>query len=115
MDYLIRRRATGSTDAFANRLGICRRSLFNYLKHLRALGAEIEFSKESNSYIYTKPGKLWLECRFDAPEKVKGGINLQSANLLHSQRIYLNRQVTFWPKTINSTLPDGGIPEKPYE
>jgi hypothetical protein len=53
MDNFINRKGTGTADEFADRLGICRRSVFNYFDKLRYYGAEIEFCSEKNSFIYT--------------------------------------------------------------
>ncbi len=53
MDNLINRKGTGTADELAERLGICRRSVFNYFDKLRERGAEIEFCSQKNSFIYT--------------------------------------------------------------
>lgn len=55
LDGLIRRKATGSSDQLATRLGCSRRTVYNLLKTLRELGAEIRYCKERRSYYYEKP------------------------------------------------------------
>jgi len=52
MDQLIRFRETGTPEDFANRLGISVRTLYNYLKILKELGADIQYNTYSISYEY---------------------------------------------------------------
>lgn len=49
---------TGNADAFAEKLGICRASLFNLINELKDYGIEIEYSRECQTYRYTKPDKV---------------------------------------------------------
>ncbi|MEQ8339183.1 MAG: HTH domain-containing protein [Cyclobacteriaceae bacterium] len=58
MDDLIRRRATGSSDEFANKLGISRSSLMEYIKLLKELNAPISFDHYNNTYYYLINCKL---------------------------------------------------------
>lgn len=52
MDDLIRRRATGTPDEFAARLGLGKSVLMEELRELKELGAEITYCRESQSYYY---------------------------------------------------------------
>ncbi len=52
MDKLIKRRSTGNPKEFANKLGISKSQLFNYLEELRYRGAEINYNKTLETYIY---------------------------------------------------------------
>ena len=52
LDGLIRRKATGSSDQLAARLGCSRRTVYNLLETLRELGAEIHYCTERRSYHY---------------------------------------------------------------
>lgn len=56
VDHLIRIRGTGSPKQLARRLGISERSLFEYLKFMKELGAPIKYSKNRQSYYYTEIG-----------------------------------------------------------
>jgi len=63
MDDLIRRKATGTPDEFANRLGLGKSVLMEELRELKQLGAEITYCKDRQSYYYEqefvlKIGKL---------------------------------------------------------
>ena len=58
LDKLIKRRSTGNPKEFANKLGISKSQLFNYLEELRDRGAEIYYSKTLETYIYRKPVEL---------------------------------------------------------
>ncbi len=52
MDDLIRRKATGTPDEFAMRLGLGKSILMDELRDLKELGAVITYSRESQSYYY---------------------------------------------------------------
>ena len=53
MDDLIARRATGTPEAFAQRMHLCRSELMNCLNELRQLGADIRYCKNRQSYYYS--------------------------------------------------------------
>lgn len=79
-DFYIRRKATGSPDQFASKLGISRRSILRNLKDLKELGIPIRYSKERNSYYYSEEGKIvsnLFECnkiRKEEMKKITGGV-----------------------------------------
>ncbi len=73
MDDLIRRRATGKANEFAEKLGISRSQLMQDVKELREMGAPIEFCQTNQSYIFTRPCSLSIDL-----DKVKGGKNILS-------------------------------------
>ena len=52
VDYLINRKATGTSDQLATRLNISRRSVFRLLDELKAIDAPVQFSKHYQSYVY---------------------------------------------------------------
>ncbi len=56
IDYLIRSRSTGSPNAFARRLGISERALYDTLDRMRFLGAPITYCKLNKTYYYTEKG-----------------------------------------------------------
>jgi biotin operon repressor len=59
IDSLVRRRATGSPDQLAHRLGISRATWFEWLGQLRAdLGLPIAYDAAAQTYYYTRPGRL---------------------------------------------------------
>jgi len=60
MDQLIRFRETGTPEDFANRLGISVRTLYNYLKILKELGADIQYNTYSISYEYLSEIRLYI-------------------------------------------------------
>ena len=72
MDDLIRRKATGTAEEFAHRLGISRRILMENLSDLRELGAPIEYDDCCKSYYYKGEFSLFLHNR-DALNKIRGG------------------------------------------
>ncbi|CAN5527288.1 hypothetical protein BH10BAC4_BH10BAC4_05770 [soil metagenome] len=52
MDHLIRLKATGSPEEFAQRLGLGKTVLMEELKELKELGAKISYCKVRRSYLY---------------------------------------------------------------
>lgn len=54
MDALIRRRATGTPEEFAERLGLCRSALMENIREMKELGAPISYCKHRQSYFYEK-------------------------------------------------------------
>jgi hypothetical protein len=53
LDTLVRRQATGSPEHLAERLGMSRSSLFEFISFLRnEMHAPVRYSKSLNSYIY---------------------------------------------------------------
>jgi HTH domain len=73
MDDLIRRKATGSADEFARKLGVSRRILMENLGDLKELGAPIEYDDCCKSYYYKGEFSLFLH-NGDA-NKIRGGAN----------------------------------------
>ncbi|UII34252.1 helix-turn-helix domain-containing protein [Fulvivirga ulvae] len=52
LDLQIRQGSTGNAAELAQKLGISKRSVFNYLKWMKDRGAPITFSRIRKSYIY---------------------------------------------------------------
>ncbi len=60
LDALIKRKGTGSASELAVRLNISRATVYRYLNELKHFGAEIEFCRHRNSFIYQNDFKLRL-------------------------------------------------------
>jgi predicted DNA-binding transcriptional regulator YafY len=60
LDQFIRRKKTGSPPEFARKMGISERSLYEYLKVLKELGAPIRFSRLEHSYYYEVEGQFYV-------------------------------------------------------
>jgi hypothetical protein len=61
LDALVRRQATGSPEHLAERLGMSRSSLFEFIAFLRdEMQAPLRYSKKLNSYIYEYVPKFYL-------------------------------------------------------
>ena len=58
LDQLIRQKGTGSPPEFARKMGISERSLYEYLKVLKDLGAPIKWSRQEKSYYYSMEGQF---------------------------------------------------------
>lgn len=49
---------TGDASSFAEKLGICRASLYNLLDELKSYGIDIVYSRERQSYLYLHPERV---------------------------------------------------------
>jgi phage antirepressor YoqD-like protein len=76
MDDLIRRKATGTPEEFAKRLGVGKTMLMEELRELKLLGAEFYYCKTSQSYCYENEFELKIG-RLDKNQQqsLKGGQN----------------------------------------
>jgi predicted DNA-binding transcriptional regulator YafY len=60
LDSFIRSKGTGSPPEFAQKMGVSERSLYEYLKVLKDLGAPIRFSRQERSYYYENGGQFQI-------------------------------------------------------
>jgi predicted DNA-binding transcriptional regulator YafY len=67
IDMLIRREKTGSPVEFADKLGISRSQLYNYLDELRDYGAGIIYDRAKGSYMYMYPVEIRAEFSLTFP------------------------------------------------
>jgi biotin operon repressor len=72
MDDLIRRRATGSPDEFAQRLGISRSVLMEHIRDLKEMGAPIRFCDITRSYYYPSNYTFIVNKRKEMSELIGG-------------------------------------------
>jgi len=93
IDQLIRQKRTGNAMQFAEKIGVSRRQIYNFLDDLKNLGMEIEYDRNSGTYYYKKLYKLRFT--FDIEEldeqemfKCQGGQNLCRKAL---KGIYIDR------------------------
>ena len=61
IDSLICRRATGTPEEFANKLGIRRSTLFLSLQEMRELGVDIRYSCIQQSYYYADNRRIKIK------------------------------------------------------
>jgi predicted DNA-binding transcriptional regulator YafY len=60
LDQFIRQKGTGAPPDFARKMGISERSLYEYLKVLKDLGAPIKWSRQERSYYYSIDGQFYI-------------------------------------------------------
>jgi predicted DNA-binding transcriptional regulator YafY len=60
LDQFIRQKGTGAPPEFARKMGISERSLYEYLKVLKDLGAPIKWSRQDRSYYYAIDGQFYI-------------------------------------------------------
>jgi predicted DNA-binding transcriptional regulator YafY len=58
LDYLISHKKTGNPEALASKVGISERSIYDYLRIMKSMGAPISYSREHLSYYYKEDGKF---------------------------------------------------------
>jgi len=61
LDFLIRTKSSGCPEKLAGKLGVSRRTVFDYIDILRALGAEIEYDYFQQSYFYKREGRFCFQ------------------------------------------------------
>lgn len=64
MNNLIRRKATGNPEKFAEKIGISKSNLTLYLDYIRAKGIQVIYDKERQSYCYEMDGEVHYQCGF---------------------------------------------------
>lgn len=73
MDDLIRRKATGTPEEFAYRLGIRKTMLMEELQELKTLGAEITYCRTRSTYYYLNAFELKIGIDRSAQKMIVGG------------------------------------------
>ena len=61
LDNLIRSKKTGELSILSKQIGISHRQIIIQLEFLKCLNAKIKFSKEFNSFYYSKPFELLFQ------------------------------------------------------
>jgi predicted DNA-binding transcriptional regulator YafY len=69
LDYLIHLKSTGTPANCANKIGISERSLYDYLKMLKEMGAPIKFSRNRGTYYYNEEGRFRVSFISRLPEE----------------------------------------------
>ncbi|GAB4236176.1 MAG: hypothetical protein Tsb0034_10720 [Ekhidna sp.] len=83
LNKLIEQEQTGTPDELAARLGIKRRTLYDLLENIKALGAEVEYDRKSKTFYYRNNHKIDIDfslhvLREGEVEKIYGGSQLFS-------------------------------------
>lgn len=76
MDDLIRRKATGTPNEFAEKLGLSPSQLFLVLKEMKELGTPIQYCTVRKSYYYEVEGRLVIVDFVEEGQRIKGGKNI---------------------------------------
>lgn len=80
-DQLIRMEVTGCSENFARKLNVSRSTLFELLKCLKQLGADIYYNHDKLSYVYKVPIKLVFKLEKQELNKISGGKITQSEKI----------------------------------
>jgi predicted DNA-binding transcriptional regulator YafY len=56
LDHLINHKSTGTPADCAMKIGISERSLYDYMKILKDMGAPVKFSRGRRTYFYSEGG-----------------------------------------------------------
>jgi predicted DNA-binding transcriptional regulator YafY len=67
LDHLIQYKSTGNPTSLAQKIGISERSLYDYLRILKDMGAPVRFSRGRRTYYYAEGGHFHIS--FLAKEK----------------------------------------------
>lgn len=60
VDQLIRQKRTGNASELANKLGISRRQVYNFMEELKELGLEPEYNRVAQSFIYCNSHRVHI-------------------------------------------------------
>jgi predicted DNA-binding transcriptional regulator YafY len=60
LDHLIQYKSTGTPTDCAQKIGISERSLYDYLRTLKEMGAPVRFSRGRRTYYYTEGGHFHI-------------------------------------------------------
>jgi len=58
IDYLIKRKATGDLENFANKNGLSKRAMSDVLNDMKALGFPIKYDRTRCTYFYDEAGEM---------------------------------------------------------
>ncbi|SMO72360.1 HTH domain-containing protein [Solitalea koreensis] len=64
LDYLIKTSKTGSRKVLAQKLKVSERTISRWLEFMRDRGAEIEYDRKINSFLYKKSGNFVVKAEF---------------------------------------------------
>src|SRR5260221_7087738 len=104
MDDLIRRKATGTPEEFAERLGLGKTILMEELRELKELGAAVCYNRNIQSYCYENDFELKIGCLSSLEQnKVRGGQNFFMDFPLSS--VLPNHRLLYWHRNVFETLP----------
>lgn len=60
LDHLIHYKSTGNPASLAQKIGISERSLYDYLRILKDMGAPVRFSRDRRTYYYAEGGHFHI-------------------------------------------------------
>ncbi|MFT3749899.1 MAG: hypothetical protein QM768_16365 [Agriterribacter sp.] len=63
IDYVIRRRATGNLETFAEKNRLSKRGLAAILQEMKEMGFPVKYSRKLSSYYYEEEGEM-VKCLF---------------------------------------------------
>lgn len=63
IDYVIKRKATGSLATFAEKNRLSKRGLAAILQEMKEMGFPVKYSRQLNSYYYEEEGEM-VKCLF---------------------------------------------------
>ena len=68
---LLKKEHTGSAAKIAKEMGVHRNTIINYFLELRAMGAEIEYDNERNTYYFKKSFDIQLKIKISEGQHKK--------------------------------------------
>ncbi|HEV3250551.1 MAG TPA: HTH domain-containing protein [Puia sp.] len=80
LDFLIHHKSTGTPADCAQKIGISERSLYDYLRILREMGAPVRFSRGRRTYYYAEGGHFHIS--FLSKEKEAQFAGLEQGELV---------------------------------
>jgi len=92
IDQFIRMQATGTPKELADKLGLSKSTVFEYIYLMKEMNAPIEYDNFAKSYIYTKKGKFILE--FELSELSDNELkNIDAGEILKKYSFFLHSPI----------------------
>ena len=66
---LIKSEKTGTVTDLADKLHVCKKTVYNYFDEIRDQEINLEFSREKNSFYYDTPDEVIFEVEFFKQQK----------------------------------------------
>ena len=100
IDKLVRENKTGTPHEFAEKVGISRRQLYNYIEELRSYGIEIRYSRKNQNFHFENNRRLKINFNCEVidagdQQKTSGGFLIYSTSSTRGKIDLLTTQLNF--------------------
>lgn len=94
LDYVIKRKATGSLEAFAKKNSLSKSGLAAILSEMKEMGFPIKYSRKYNSYFYEENGEM-VKCLFMKKGQMLSRDDLRGINAIDTKNLCFSKLTVF--------------------